>query len=154
MSDGHQEPAALAALALVPVANEETLARYILFSKWVRADNTVRPDAFIPYPYPDLSVTCHAGISDERIWEIGKGVAQERGLTLYGRADVLAGVVRAEQLDPVPAPTAGNANHINIVGWPASKAEQKSRAQKLAAAAPYTPKPMPALADDLPPASY
>lgn len=121
------------------VANEEMLARYILYSRWVREDQTVRPEAFIPHPYPDLSVTRHTGISEERLWQIGQEVAQDVGRTLYGRADLTTQTVRSAELDPISAPTAENANHVNIVGWPANKAEQKSRAQKLAADSHYVP---------------
>jgi hypothetical protein len=117
------------------------LARYILYSNWVRADQTVRPDAFIPHPYPDLSVTRHDGISEEQIWQFGKQVAHEVQRTLYGRADVKTQTVLDVQLQLEPAPTASNPNHANIVGWPSSKAEQKSRAQKLAADSHYVPVP-------------
>lgn len=73
------------------VGMEELLARYVLYSKWVRSDQTVRADAFIPYPYPDLSVTRHVGLTEEEIWGLGEEVAGKRGLRLYGRADVAAG---------------------------------------------------------------
>jgi hypothetical protein len=124
------------------VADEEDLARYILFSKWVRADLTVRPDAFIPHPYPDLSVTRHAGFSDTQVWEAGQKVAQQRRLTLYGRADLRAGSVRGNQLEVVPDPTESNRNHACINRWPPTKPEQMSRAQKLAADSRYSSTPL------------
>lgn len=37
-------------LTLPPIADDEWLARFILFDKWLRTDRTVRPDAFIPHP--------------------------------------------------------------------------------------------------------
>jgi hypothetical protein len=117
------------------------LARYILYSRWIREDNTVRPDAFIPYPHPDLSVTRHAGISELQLWQFGEQVAQEVERTLYGRADILTQAILDVELEPVSAPTQSNPNHVNIVGWPVSKAEQKSRAQKLAADSHYIPFP-------------
>jgi hypothetical protein len=123
------------------IGDEEVLARYILFSKWVRADLTVRPEAYVPHPYPDLSVTRHIGLSVAQIWEAGRVVARERDLTLHGRADVSALIVRENQLDAVVDPTDSNPNHANIVGWPPSKAEQKSRAQKLAADSRYSSTP-------------
>jgi hypothetical protein len=125
-----------------PVANDEMLARFILFSRWFREDRTIRPDAFIPHPYPDLSVTRHTGISETQLWQFGEQVAQETERTLYGRSDVLGQAVRNVKLEPVAAPMQDNPNHVNIVGWPATKAEQKSFAQKLAAnASPLVPVP-------------
>lgn len=44
---------------LSPVADDEKVSRFILFSKWLRSDKNLRSDAFIPHPYPDLSVTRH-----------------------------------------------------------------------------------------------
>lgn len=124
------------------IDDQEKLARFVLFSKWIRSsDGTVRPDAFIPYPVPDLSVTQHSGLSEDALWGIGQTVADPRPATLYGRADINAGVVRKQKLNVDAAPVEGNANHVNISGWPADKPRQKSIAQQLAAAATYVPKP-------------
>lgn len=46
-------------IELPPIANDELLARFVLFSDWIRHDQTVRPNAFIPHPYPNLSVIRH-----------------------------------------------------------------------------------------------
>lgn len=101
----------------------------------------MRPDAFIPHPYPDLSVTRHAGISEPQLWQFGKQVAQAVQRSLYGRADVLTQTVKNAKLEPLPAPTEENPNHVNIVGWPPSTPEQKSQALKLAADSHYVPAP-------------
>lgn len=130
-----------------PVDDQELLARFVIFSRWIRtSDLTVRPDAFIPHPWPDLSVTRHVGLSEEELWQIGQGVADQRPeATLYGRADIRALNVRARSLriEPTPEPR----NHANISGWPTDKPAQKSIAQLLAAAAKYAPKP-PATPED------
>ena len=123
------------------VANDEMLARYVFYSKWIREDKTVRPECFIPPPNLELSVTRHRGISEAQLWQIGEQVAQEVQRPLYGRADVLSQVVRDFKLEPVSSPTENNRNHVNIVGWPAKKPEQKSYAQKLAADSAYVPVP-------------
>lgn len=120
------------------VADEECLARFILFSKWMRnSDQTVKPDAFIPYPYPDLSVTRHINLSEEALWKMGQDVADARSSELYGRADIYASTARRQHLRINPAPVPNNPNHANIDGWPADKPAQKIIAQQLAADAVY-----------------
>ena len=57
---------------LPPIADDELVARFVLFSKWIRDDKTVRPDAFIPHPYPNLSVTRHRELSEFALWQIGQ----------------------------------------------------------------------------------
>lgn len=123
---------------LPPVTDNELLARFVLFSKWIRDDKTVRPDAFIPYPYPNLSVTRHRELSEFALWQIGQGIADKRFLKLYGRADIQAITVKAHSLriEPTPEPK----NHANITGWPADKPGQKIIAQEIAATAQFVPK--------------
>jgi len=86
-------------------------------------DNTIRPDAFIPHPYPDLSVTRHIGLIESQLWEIGQLVAQTRPATLYGRSDIQANAVTSQdlQIKPTPEPK----NHANITGWPLDNATRK-----------------------------
>ncbi len=123
------------------VADEERLARFILFSNWIRnSDNTVKPDAFIPYPYPDLSVTRHINLSEEALWKMGQDVADARSATLYGRADIFASTARRQSLRIAPAPVPNNSNHTNIDGWPADKPAQKMIALQLAADSAYRAK--------------
>lgn len=123
------------------VTDDEFLARFILFHGWIRgSDSTVRPDAFIPYPYPDLSVTRHIGLSVEEIWQIGQAVADRRPATLYGRADIQAFYVKRQSLRIVS--TTEPKNHANVTGWPKDKPSQKIIAQELAAVCHYVPKPL------------
>lgn len=123
---------------LPPIVDDELLARFVLFSNWIRQDQTVRPDAFIPYPYPDLSVTHHRELSEFDLWQIGQNVADERPLKLYGRADIRAITVKAQSLHIEPTPTPKN--HANIIDWPADKPGQKIIAQEIAATARFVPK--------------
>jgi hypothetical protein len=130
---------------LAPVQDSETLVRFITSSRWFRpGDETVRPDAFIPHPYPDLSVTRHNGLSEPQIWEIGQRIVdvQPQRPNLHGRADVNAGRVRETHLEIEPQPEATNPNHAIIVGWPSDKPSQKSLAQQLAVAAQFKRKPV------------
>lgn len=123
---------------LKTVAPDEQLARFILFSKWVRApEQTIKPDAFIPHPYPNLSVTRHGNLSEQNLWQIGQGVASKCNRTLYGRADIEAFVVRQQGLDVMSDPIQQNPNHANIVGWPEEKSAQKIKALLLADASHY-----------------
>lgn len=96
------------------VNDDEWLARFILFTRWIRSDRTLRPDAFIPHPWPELSVTRHLELSQDEIWEIGDAIAVKRGATLLGRGDVQARVPRAQRLQIESAPVENNVNHANI----------------------------------------
>ena len=123
------------------IAGEEMVARFITSSRWIRSDQTIRQDAFIPYPYPDLSVTRHKDLPDDELWRIGQKVAEARPTALYGRADVSVAQVRRQKLQVEARPIPENLNHACILGWPPDKPSQKSFAQELAAVARYTPKP-------------
>ncbi|MFH0905030.1 MAG: hypothetical protein V1854_07615 [Methanobacteriota archaeon] len=126
-------------LAPLPVNEDECLARFILFNKWLRIDHTIRPDAFIPHSWPELFVTRHLGLSEAELWQIGQSVADKRTLPLYGRADVEARAIRKHSLciQPTPEPK----NHANITGWPKEKPAQKIIAQEIAAAAKFISTP-------------
>lgn len=120
-----------------PVDNDELLARFILFKSHIRrSDNTVRPEALIPAPRTQLSVTRHRGFTEEQIWGAGCEVARIRqtqvpGAKLHGRVDVLA--MDARSLDLLVDPDEPPANHANIGPWPADEAAQLNIAQKLLA---------------------
>lgn len=125
-----------------PVSSNEQLARFILASNWIRkVDQTIKPDAFIPYPYPDLSVTRHGNLSAQVLWRVGQDIADARPSTLHGRADIRADAVRGQMLEVVSQPVTNNPNHANVTGWPTDKPAQKIIAQELAAAATFVPKP-------------
>ena len=118
-----------------PVADHELLARFIVNSNEVRADGTVRPQLFLPYKRVALSVNRHRDAALTETWTIGTQVAEQRGKTLLGRADVRATAGRIPPLDVVPSPIPPqNPNHADIVGYPPRKDEQLSLAAKLAAA--------------------
>lgn len=125
------------------IAGGERLARFVLFSKWIRSSGptkTVKPDAFIPHPYPDLSVTRHLHLSEKQLWDIGQAIADVRPAYLYGRADIQATHAENVGLRVKAAPVRGNANHANVTGWPGDKPAQKIIAQQLAAVATYCDK--------------
>ena len=128
---------------LPPISNDELLARFVLFNSRIRADGTVKPDAFMPPPNLDLSVTRHALASTaELIWKRGRVVATSSEHCLVGRADVLTDAVRkASPLDTVPAPLPDDKGHAHIVGWPAEKAGQKILALQVANASTFVQAP-------------
>ncbi len=124
------------------VADNESLARFVFHSRDVRADSTLRPDVFIPFPHPDLSVTRHFGLESLELWEKGEAIGRERLLKLIGRGDVVTEEFRMRQLTVSGAPVSGNAHHANVTGWPSDKAAQKHLAQEISAVAQYIKAPM------------
>ena len=119
------------------VLASEIVARFILFSRWIRSDGTVRQDAFIPDERLELSVMRCSGVVDQEIWGIAEGVARVSGRNLHGRADVGVAVVRSNSLDVRPSPQAGNPYHADVINWPVRKDEQKIAAMALAAASQF-----------------
>lgn len=117
------------------IMSEEPLARFIFYRNRLRQDWTVKPDGFIPYPYPNLSVTRHLQLTEIELWNIGRNVARQSGKTLYARADIRASDCERQRLLVTAAPVIENSNHANISGWPREKPAQKVLAQELAAAA-------------------
>lgn len=129
------------------VAEEESLARFVLVSKYRSQPETgrwrVKPPAFIPDPHDDLSVSRVEGLPDSDIETYGRPVAEIQRKPLYGAALVNAALVRALSLE-VEADE-GPPRHANIVRWPkeTDPKEQKARRQliatELADAARYLP---------------
>lgn len=110
------------------IAPDEILARYIFSSRFIRkSDGSVKPDAFIPHPYLDLSVTRTINLSEEQIWAIGKNIESNRSTnaTLHGRADTTAQIFTDQNLNINPDPTKDNPNHAIVAGWPKDKPAQK-----------------------------
>jgi hypothetical protein len=120
---------------------DEALARFVMFRDWVRADGTVRPDAFIPPKDLNFSVTRHIGLSQTELWQIGEEVAHGRGHNLLGRADFQTRSVSAVGLSLRSAALPRNPNHAHITGWPSDKPSQKILAEQLAASSQYVQRP-------------
>jgi hypothetical protein len=120
-----------------PLPDEELVSRFITSSRWYRPlDNTVKADAFIPHPWPDLSVSRHKDLNEAQLWKIGEEITKSRAQTtnLHGRADLTVGQIKETRLHVEPQPVPENLNHAVITGWPPDKAAQKILAQELAAA--------------------
>ena len=119
------------------VQAEELLARYILFSKHIRSSNeTIKPDAFVPHPYHELSVTRHQHASEDEVWAIGMDVAETIQRRLHGRGDITAQACLDQGLEVVAAPLENNPNHANVTRWPSGdKARQRFIAMRIAESA-------------------
>lgn len=118
------------------ISSKENLARFIFSRQEYRqSDFVVKPRAFMPPASLKFSVTCHAQLEDEIIWQRGYEVADQRKQSLKGRTDLLAEHVRLNKLDVELAPVPNNPEHANIIGWPPSKESQQLIALLLAQSA-------------------
>jgi len=126
-----------------PVNADELLARFIIFSKHFRSsNNTVKPDAFIPHPLIELSVTRHREATEDELWREGERVAAIRSATLHGRADVPADAFEDQDLSVVAKPIIPeNPNHADVINWPTEKPAQKMKAREIADKAVFASKP-------------
>lgn len=129
------------------IADDELLARYILYLRYIRRDQTVKQDAFIPPSNLELSVTRHIHLTEDDIWSLGEKVAGHRKLPLYGRADVKTEHVKMQNLEVKSQPIKNdpnlgdNPNHANIIGWPLEKNARKMIALEIANAARFVANP-------------
>ena len=125
-----------------PVAADELLTRFILYSSHIRNSNqTVKPDAFIPHPRIELSLTRHREATPDELWREGERVAAIRQLTLHGRADVRTVAFLEEGLTVEAKPNPENPNHADALDWPADKPAQKMKATEIAIKSILVPKP-------------
>ncbi len=115
-----------------PVAANELLARFIVSSSQIRkSDHTVKPDAFMPHPRVETSLTRHRETTVEEIWLEGERVAAIRQATLHGRADVRTSAFIDEDLTVEAKPLPENPNHADAIGWPTDKPAQKMKATEI-----------------------
>jgi hypothetical protein len=118
------------------VLGAELFARYILYSSHVRADASIKPDAFIPdfdrvRARMELSVTRHDSLNENEIWARGHQVAAANAKDLHGRADVSAAQYSDGPLSISPDPEPNNPQHVVVINWPEDKPFQKALAQEI-----------------------
>lgn len=116
------------------VDESERLSRFLFFSRWfARETQRVKPNAFVPHPHIELSVSCTEGLDDSVVWQVGQETATSRKdkPTLHGRADLKAQAVRKQNLEVIRDDNP--LYHANICGWEGEKAAQISKAQQMAA---------------------
>jgi hypothetical protein len=122
-----------------PIHETERLARFVFYRNHVRSDGTLKPDAFIPHPYVDLSTTRHDLLGERKIWIRGNNVARQKQLRLIGRGDVCASVYSSQGLQIKPDPVDCNPQHVNIGLWPVDKPSQKNRAHEVSKQSIFKP---------------
>jgi hypothetical protein len=122
------------------VADDELLARFLRYERLVRANGTVRPEAFMPDSRdlePRLSVTRHLDLSDEELLQNARHVVVQSASKLVGRADFKAFTARRLRLDVVSVPEPENAYHAELRGWPPEKHARKNLALSIAESARF-----------------
>ncbi len=108
----------------------EILSRFVLNKRYIRSNNTVRWNAFLPDKNGETSVFRTSGISNNEIWDIGErevAVSQEK--PMLGRADISVDDVFKKGLEVVPHEPPEK--HANIIGWPNIKSKQRLIALEL-----------------------
>ncbi|MCC6213131.1 MAG: hypothetical protein IT513_18990 [Burkholderiales bacterium] len=117
------------------VRDREDLARFLFSDKlFAKTTSRVKRHAFAPPDSGRLSVFRISELDDAAIWQFGRDAGSERGEAPRARADILAGVVRAQKLDVISAPEP-HYLHANIVGWPPEKEKIRAITLELAAKA-------------------
>lgn len=124
------------------VENHERLSRFFFFSKWFTpSTKRISPNAFVPHPYINLSVSCTQGLTEAEIWETGK-VTQNllrEPRKLYARGDISTKHILTERLqlirDDKPL------YHANISNWPEDREIQREIAVRIVAQASLSMNP-------------
>ncbi len=115
-----------------PVDPSETLSRFVLKERYIRANNTVKPAAFEPNKNGETSVFRISGITNNEIWDIGdREVAPKRNRPILGRADINTAIVISNELKVIPSEPPKR--HADITGWPDERSKQKQIELELAA---------------------
>lgn len=125
------------------VEADEPLARFILSSRHIRGSTDgIKPEAFIPHPHTELSMTRHRDATEDEVWAAGTAIATYQQRRLQGRGDVAANAFIKQDLSIQAAPLLGHAslpdnpNHANVTGWPKDdKGQQRLLALEIAAQA-------------------
>ncbi len=101
------------------IDSNERISRFILSRNEFRpSDQTVKAKAFVPPKNKRLSVYRTSTLTEDEVWSIGNEfVAEPRGKTLYGRANLLAKDVYALQQKVEPE-TSIHPLHADIIPWP------------------------------------
>ena len=93
------------------VEDDEVLARFIVagqstesLRKYVRENNTVKPQLFLPYKRIELSVNRHRNCDESQIWDFGQAIAEYREMAFYGRSDIAVVSCTCDKLSVVAKP--------------------------------------------------
>lgn len=118
----------------------ERLSRFIVHKNEFRpSDQTVKFKAFMPPKNKRLSVYRTSTLSEDNIWSIGSTlVANPRGKTLYGRADLLARTVY-DLKQKVEPETSLHCLHADVIAWSDNKVDIQFSATRLAQQSKFVP---------------
>jgi hypothetical protein len=111
----------------------ETVTRHLMFSKWFRADQTIKYESFMPPNDLEYSITRLLEATDDELWDVGAAVATKSHRNLHGRADLSVQRFITQQLHVQADALSDNPNHAKATGWPADKARQIIIAKQIAA---------------------
>lgn len=90
---------------LGPINCNETVSRFICYSKFIRDNNTLKADAFRERREGiKISIFRIDGLKEAQIWLIGKQeVAEKKKRNLYGRGDLSVHSIKTINLDRIDA---------------------------------------------------
>jgi hypothetical protein len=117
--------------AFVPyeLGTSEMVARFIYSSGRISVTKgRIKPPAFDPSPYAELSVVHSSNLLDSEVWETGLLTlsSQSGRSTIYGRADIPVKALTDQALkailDNKPFP-----RHTSVIGWPNSLDENERK---------------------------
>lgn len=114
----------------------EICSRFVFDRKHYSPRNMeLKAKALVPNKALQTSVFLVLGLSEQEIWDIGKGfVASRRNKRVLARGDLSGDAIESQGLQIAPDPK-DHPKHANIVGWPIEKDEIKRVTQDLAAEA-------------------
>ena len=128
------------------ITPNDKLARFVFNSNHIRANGTVKHQAFLPAKDGDTSVFCITGLTHADVWNIADSyVVPVRLKPVKGSAEIISNDALEHNLtvtlsEPPP-------KHANISNWPGGlqptdedKARRKQIAQRLAEIANWIPK--------------
>ncbi len=122
------------------IDGNERLSRFVLRSKDIRADSTVRPKAFIQRKGEPLSVYRTSTLLENEIWLIGEEiVAKPTNRTLYGRSDFCAQLVYNLGYKVKPE-TSTHPLHADIMPHPDGRDDMLFLASELSQKSKFIPK--------------
>jgi hypothetical protein len=126
------------------VTEDGNVSRFVFSARDLFADGTPKPKAFKPDMHPDLqrfetSVCGMNGVSDERLWHLGRTIRAREGKTAIAVLELPVPKIITAGLICEPAPEVNYDEHGVIMGWnpdPEAKDARLAVQSDLAAAVP------------------
>ena len=105
--------------AVMELTPGERISRFMFGDRHYSAKKRLlKPGAFNPSPYDELSVGHTTGLDTAQIWQLGEVVrAHTKSPTLYARADLDVAHVLEQKLKAV-RDDQDYERHTNVIGWP------------------------------------